>query len=249
MLRQLINLRHYGRFRTSAPTPRAHKPALLKQRPELEIRNLLELGLAFQARPSKDFFFVQIGAFDGKSGDPLYRLIRRHHWRGILVEPQPAAFQQLQSNYAGEMTLQFFNVAIGPTDGELTLYSRKSGDVSVASTARHLLVKPGHSQNQVVALQVPCWTLQTLLAKAKAPARIDLLQIDTEGFDYDIIRSIDFNQIKPAIIRYEHTILSQRDRNACLSLLASQGYRFLLEDMDTTALLDDSLENSNRASA
>jgi len=249
MFRQLVNLRNFGRFRSAAPTPRAHKPSLLKQQPDLEIHNLLELATVFHSRPRHDFFFVQIGAFDGRAGDPLRRLVRRHHWRGILVEPQPTAFQTLQSNYAGETTLQFYNVAIGPTDGELTLYTRRDGDVSVASTTRHLLIKPGHPENKVVALQVPCWTLQTLLANAKAPSHIDLLQIDVEGFDYEIIRSIDFSRIKPAIIRYEHVILSQRDRNACLSLLASHGYRFLLEDRDTTALLDDSLEHSLAASA
>lgn len=34
-----------------------------------------------------DFFFVQIGANDGRLDDPLRDSILRHNWRGVLVEP------------------------------------------------------------------------------------------------------------------------------------------------------------------
>ena len=77
------------------------------------------------------------------------------------------------------------------------------------------------------------------MQKAGAPAAVDLVQIDAEGHDYEIIRSIGFDAVPPAIFRYEHALLSERDRNACLALLAKEGYRFLLEDFDTTAVLRD----------
>ena len=88
MFRQLSNLKHLGRLRTNAATPRASKPKLLKRHPELEIPNLLEFVVAHHGRPHSEFFFVQIGAFDGRVADPLYQLVHRHHWRGVLVEPQ-----------------------------------------------------------------------------------------------------------------------------------------------------------------
>ncbi len=88
---------------------------------------------------------------------------------------------------------------------------------------------------------VECWTFDKLLQEAQAPETIDLLQIDAEGYDHQIIRSINFERVKPVIIRFEHMVLSQKERNECLSLLASQGYRFLLEDNDTTAYLDEAI--------
>jgi len=78
------------------------------------------------------------------------------------------------------------------------------------------------------------------LKEANAPRDIDLLQIDAEGYDYEIIRSIDFDTVKPAIIHYEHMVLSEADRNACLELLASHGYRIVLQDNDTLAYRDRS---------
>ncbi len=236
MMRQLTNLWHYGRIRTNAPTARTGKPRFLRQQPSLEILDLLQFVLADYGK-TDDFFFVQIGAFDGVTADPIYELVRSQNWHGVLVEPQVEAFERLQENYAGQDGLQFFNVAICDHDGEIELFTRPDGMVQAASLERHLMKKPGRRGRQVVARCVTAWTLATLLEKAAAPSQIDLLQIDAEGMDYRIIRSIDFQRIRPAVIRYEHMVLRERDRNACLELLAGHGYRFLLEDSDTTAYL------------
>lgn len=243
MWRQLKNLWHSGRIRTNSTTRRRGKPAFLRQHPELEVDNALSMVVAELNISHHEFFFVQIGAFDGVTGDPIYDLVRRHHWQGVLVEPQASIFEKLQRNYSDQPGLQFFNVAIGPQDGELTFFSRANGDVC-ASVAQHRVQKPGGRRGDVQVDRVPCWTLATLLAQAKAPRGIDLLQIDAEGWDYEIIRSIDFTAVRPRIIRYEHQVLSERDRNACLALLAEHGYRFLLEDADTTAILRAATESA-----
>ncbi len=233
MLRQLTNLSRYGRLRSNGPTPRVGRPRALRDRPELEFTSMLEFVVADHGKTGEDFFFVQIGAFDGVTADPLHELVRRHHWRGVLVEPQAEAFESLKRNYRGQPGLSFFNVAIGPRDGEVTLFTRAGGLAQVASVDRHLVVKPG--RRRVEARRVPCWTVARLLKEAAAPATVDLLLIDAEGLDYRIIRSIDFGAVRPAIIHYEHMILSRRDRNACLELLAAHGYRFILGDQDTIA--------------
>lgn len=235
MLRQLHNLWKFGRLRTNDPTTRRRKPRFLKENPEYEMSGALEFVIAHHGRPANDFFFIEIGAFDGVTADPIYDLVRRHGWRGVLVEPQREAFRLLQKNYDGVEGLQFFDVVIGPHDGEITLYTRNSGMVQAASIEPQLMNKPGRRRREMDARQVPCWTFERLLREANAPDHIDLLQIDAEGFDFEIIRSIDFAQVKPAIIHFEHMVLSQADRNACLELLAAHGYRFMLEDSDTLA--------------
>ena len=237
MRRQLANLRAVGRIRTIRSTPRSRKPKYLRNNPKSEIACILGLVAAHHARADRDFYFVQIGAFDGVTGDPIYRLVRAHGWRGVLVEPQVEAFELLKKNYSDQDGLQFFNVVIGPRDGEVRFFTAPGGMSQGASLIRRLTVKPGLGRPRPEARRIPCWTLATLLREAGAPAAIDLLQIDAEGLDYEIIRSIDFEIFRPAILRYEHNLLSERDRNACLELLAGHGYRFVLEDFDTTAYL------------
>lgn len=239
MLRQLWNLKRLGRLRTNAPTRRSGKPGFLRRRPDLEVGDLLEFVVANHGRAHEDFFFVQIGAFDGRVADPLFHLVQKHNWRGVLVEPQPDMFDKLQENYAGQEGLQFFPVAIGARSEEIEFYTRRTGGVQVASACKHLLVKPGHPSSDVKAIKIPCWTFQNLMHEAGDPPHIDLLQIDAEGWDFEIIRSIDFERYRPSILRYEHMVLTESERDECLELLASHGYRFILEDVDTTAILKD----------
>ena len=234
MLRQIRNLMRRGRIRTTFRMPRSRKPRFLRERPELEMGRYLELLMAHYGKPDDEIFFVQIGAFDGITNDPLYDLVRARKWRGILVEPQPDAFEKLKQNYAGQEGLVFENGAVGATDGELTLYTRTSGGTEVASSEKELVAKPGHRADGIRALTVPCWTVRTLLERHDATS-VDLLQIDAEGLDFEIIKAIDFDSVAPPIIRFEHTIISGSDFNACLAYLAERGYRFLLEDTDTIA--------------
>src|SRR6266404_4447929 len=70
--------------------------------------------------------FIQVGANDGKFGDPLRKHILGRKWTGILVEPQPEAFEALKVNYAGlEDRLEFENVAITSLSSTVTMYRAK----------------------------------------------------------------------------------------------------------------------------
>jgi len=53
-----------------------------------------------------DFFFIQVGAYDGVTGDPICGYIRRYGWRGILLEPQRDVFLLLQKNYRDQPQLR-----------------------------------------------------------------------------------------------------------------------------------------------
>ena len=71
----------------------------------------------------RPFFFIQIGAFDGISGDPIHHLVRKYGWEGILVEPRAEACAALERNYEGCEGLRFVRAAIGAESGARTLYS------------------------------------------------------------------------------------------------------------------------------
>ena len=47
---------------------------------------------------SKDFFFIQIGANDGLTGDTLNQYIKKFKWTGILVEPVAYVFEMMKIN-------------------------------------------------------------------------------------------------------------------------------------------------------
>jgi hypothetical protein len=124
------------------------KPILSHQAEPVDILRLAIRDLMAQ---EKDIFFVQIGAHDGHSYDPIGPYVRKFQWRGLLIEPQPAVFAKLKEHYAGQSNLIFENVAIAEQEGSLTLYCFKNASPDdhasmLASTKQHYLKLNGDNE-------------------------------------------------------------------------------------------------------
>ncbi|MDR7420273.1 MAG: FkbM family methyltransferase, partial [Armatimonadota bacterium] len=65
---------------------------------------------------------------------------------------------------------------------------------------------------------------------------VTLLVVDTEGYDYEIVRSALSAGVFPRIISYEHCHLTPRVRVEAKQLMQSRGYCFLEVGKDTIAL-------------
>ena len=89
----------------------------------LDVESFLELF--FSMVDSKKFRFVQVGANDGKTNDPLYHYVKKYNLKGILVEPQKDVFEELKKTYEGVPGLIFENAAIYTEDGKTFIYSIK----------------------------------------------------------------------------------------------------------------------------
>ncbi len=186
-----------------------------------------------EAAHTPDFFFVQIGANDGVTHDPLHELILRHRWRGVLVEPVQSYFSELQQCYRGHAQLRFERAAIASTDGARTIYRARDdaalpkwckglASLHAEVVLKHRWLAP-RIADVLVSEPVPCLRLASLLARHDVQ-RIDLLAIDTEGHDFEIIQQIEFTRLRPRIILYEHKHLSRGERRDCRLLLRTQGY-------------------------
>src|SRR5262249_10318349 len=84
-------------------------------------------------------------------------------------------------------------------------------------------------------VQVPAMTLQTLLRKPDGP-RLDWLQLDTEGFDFEILKMLFETSFRPSVISFESSHLCRDDKLTCAAALRRQGYRYVTLDRDTIAL-------------
>ncbi|QDU36108.1 hypothetical protein Mal4_03910 [Maioricimonas rarisocia] len=199
------------------------------------------LRLAVESLRPEDpgFYFVQVGAHDGRTGDPLFRFVERYHWRGLLLEPQPDVFKALAENYSGETQLVLENAALAREDGTLPLYT-VDGATYLASFDRGRLRDRVRDPARITEIPVDTVCFATLVER-HAINRVDILQIDAEGFDFEIIRMALHSPLpKPRMIRYEHLHLSPADRGACADLLASHGYRMFRDGTDTMAYLQAS---------
>lgn len=202
------------------------------------------------AASTPDAFFVEIGANDGKQHDHLRPLILAGRWRGVMVEPVPYIYDRLRANYEGldrvalenvaiadrEGTLPFFHVreAAGPERADLPDWYDGIGSFSRDAVLAHADHVPGLG-DLIVETEVPCTTYAALRTRHGDP-HVDLLLIDTEGHDWEILKSIDLSSAPPQLIVYEHFHLDPRDRAACRAHLHAAGYETMEEGFDTFCL-------------
>ncbi len=221
--------------------------------------DILGEAIAALIRSNPEPFFVQVGGFDGESFDPLRPHIVEKNLTGLIVEPIPQYFDKLKALYAGSKRIVPVNCAIGEQDGERTIWRFNPTAVErgllpphfagISSFLMEDLLKEtgvlGRSspnpettaalRSLVQAVQVRCRTMEGLL-REHGVRQVDILQIDTEGYDFIILKLFDFTHRKPAIVHYEHQHLNADDRAAAEALLRSHGYQLQRKQYDTLAV-------------
>lgn len=220
---------------------------VLVDHPEAELRVELDLLLSHYRQNHAHVFLLQVGAFDGVSGDPLYSLVEKHHLRGVLIEPQIDVYRRLEFNYSvfgPRFTL--VNAAIGPHDGQIAMYRIKPApdvpnDVQQLTSLdkqflrRHAAFLP-NLESRILTESVPCITFETLFRELQiGNHHVNLLQIDAEGYDLEVLRAFDVAKRKPAIIQFEHRHVPRSGYEATLRDLLSLGYRVVRNGADTLA--------------
>lgn len=232
--------------------------ALTPRRP----RPPIEVMLDALAHDREQIRYVQVGSNDASSNDPLRPFVLQHRWNGVLVEPVPHVYERLRRNYAHRDHLALENVAIAPHNGTAPFYCLgqndygtlprwhdQIGSFSRTQVAKHRDLVPGEPipdiEDRIVTLQVPCTTFEALCAR-HGLGKLDLVHIDTEGFDYEIVKLIDLAAHRPTIVLYEHKHLADADRTACRHLLEQAGYDTLECGHDTLCVRRDEMSLRTR---
>jgi FkbM family methyltransferase len=192
-------------------------------------------------------FFVQIGSNDGMNGDPIYEYIFRWNWSGLKVEPVHYVFKRLEQNFRDFSNILLENSAVAKENNTKKFYYLMQDENApewysqLGSFSLETILKHGQwipdLQERLITTDVACLTFDQLCQKHNVD-KIDIIHIDTEGYDFEIIKLIDFKRFNPAIVLYEHKHLSELDQIACRQYLANFGYQFLSTARDTLAVLD-----------
>lgn len=197
------------------------------------------------AKKQGEISFIQVGANDGISFDNIYPFFKSHKCKGLLIEPLPYFFDRLKLNYADSPSIVPLNIALHPTAEKFEIYSVNPKELhkyphwvsGIASFNKEHLIKNSVKESDLVAVAVACKPLSKLIEEHKL-LELDYLQIDTEGFDGEIINMIDFSQVKPKLIKFESVHLSSEKKLSTVNLLKSQGYKIIDERRDMVALLE-----------
>jgi len=184
----------------------------------------------------KDFSgaLVDVGAGNGVNGSLSRPLLKDGGWRGLLIDPLPIHIKSLQTLYQSNDKVRVVGCAVMPQPGEGLLYPFKE----VTTTCRDWAAACEEWWDHVhysPPLKVVHRTLNEILESEVFPHSFDLLKVDTEGRDFDILKSLEWKVWSPDIVVAEildmtHPSPEGRDYQVkkMRGLLEPKGYEFQL---------------------
>jgi FkbM family methyltransferase len=170
-------------------------------------------------------YFVDIGAADGKHFSNTF-VLESIGWKGILVEP---------INYDNESTFKRNSIKDKRcvySESGLKLKFKEQSKIEAPSSkdpqAKEFSGLWDHLSDYAKNLtkghvyEVTTVSLNDLLEQYAAPNKIDYISIDTEGSEFEILRTFDFTKYDVQIFTIEHNSASYRED--IIKLLESKKY-------------------------
>lgn len=208
----------------------------------------------------KNIRTVVIGANDGKHNDPLYTLLTEKLsaiMEIILFEPQKSLIPVLHEHYQFYKNYRVINCAIGSGlalklfsvrpeywnrmqpdyAADWPIYRAPTGVTSfcrdnVAHWVRKFL-RPGEAVQDVLEENdVPCHPLVEALMMENIECNVDVIQVDTEGYDDEVLFCCEIEKTRPSVIRYEAKLLSEIRLTRLSDYLKTCGYTSRRDGVD-----------------
>lgn len=217
------------------------------------------------AREKEEFSFIQVGANDGYTNDPVYKYVRLYDWEGVLIEPQREVFEDgLKETYKGFDNVKLANVAIDSECGSKKLYKIGFSDskwaTGLSSFDKEMVEKqykrgyvkesaleageelPDHKDEYISTETIQTLTFDKLIEQYNI-SEINGLFIDAEGFDYNLIRMFNFKEYKPGLVMFEHQHMTETEEWELIDMFRDMGYSIFRGDYNTLAHRPENLDN------
>lgn len=174
-------------------------------------------------------FVVQVGAGNGATGLPLLPRFRDHGWSGLLIEPQPQNFAQLDALHANGERVAVLNLGISDVSANLPLHSlsaegearNRRAPRGRASLIRDRIATPGILPEDIASTEVPFLRMDTVLAELGIDGA-QVLAINAGGHEAKVLSSFDLAALDPSLVLVQSTP-GTADDDACTAALTSAG--------------------------
>jgi FkbM family methyltransferase len=144
--------------------------------------------------------------------------------RGINIEPNPDLFQLFKRFRKNDINL---NVGVGESNAEIKYYMFTASALNTFSEKTyHETISKGYKLLRCVTL--PVMPLGDIILKYNSGVFPDFLSLDVEGFDRQILDSINFESNFPKVICVETLEFGEREKdiyaNMIVHYLQEKGY-------------------------
>lgn len=176
----------------------------------------------------KNGIFIDVGAYDGVTFSNSYFFEKTNNWTGLCFEPNPIIFKKL----AEVRNSTLINGGVSIKNDTLT-YKRFSGNQELEMLSgfsdffsdeqlqriQRELAEEKNSSTETIEVQT--YSLNDLL-KEKNIDKVDYCSIDTEGGEFDILKTINFDDTYFATLSIEDNC----DPKEVIDYMNSKGFDF-----------------------
>jgi FkbM family methyltransferase len=195
---------------------------------------LAQLGIQ---RPS----YIDIGANHPILGNNTYLFYSRGA-RGVCVEPNPELFRVLKRTRTGDVCLQAGVGPVATENADFYMMSSTPLGTFLQNVAEENTQGNNYGKQAIRGVfKMPLVTINSIMEKYfKNPA--DIVSVDAEGYDFEILKSLDLKKYRPKIIcaetlRFDESGKVQKQRDI-IEYLEQSGYVIFADTNVNTIFLD-----------
>ena len=175
-------------------------------------------------------YFVEFGVMDGAQFSNTLVLERDLGWQGIVCEPGRTFHAALVQN----RTCSIDTRAVHEVSCQLLEFKETLTELGLSGLTDFFDAGECHTARRQASAGatylVQTVSLNDLLDQHLAPHKIDYLSMDTEGSEYAILESFDFDRHRVAIFSIEHNYFEPR-RQQIKDIMLAHGYRHIVPEL------------------
>jgi FkbM family methyltransferase len=157
----------------------------------------------------KNGFYIECGANDGVDQSNTWHFEKFKNWHGILIEAHPEIFLELKKNRNKR------NILVNKF---LVSNNYKSQTVNISNND---LTSKFNTADEGSSLSTPI-TLTEVLKKNNVPKLIDLFSLDVEGYEFEVLEGIDFENYK-----FKYFLIETSNFDKLNNYLIVKKYKFI----------------------
>lgn len=177
-------------------------------------------------------FYIDVGAHHPKRFSNTY-IFYKMGWRGVNLDATPGSMNDFQKIRPDDINLE---MAISDNKEVLKYYIFNEPALNTFSY-EEAKKKDGLDNYKIVGeLEIQTYQLSEILNEYLKPQQeIDFLNIDVEGFDFQVLKSLDWSANKPFVILIEslNSSIEEIEENKVYQFLLLKSYRLIAKTMNT----------------
>lgn len=186
----------------------------------------------------KTGFYVDVGAHHPKRFSNTY-FFYKQGWKGINIDAMPGSMKLFNKFRPRDI-----NIEIPISDEKETLTYYIFNEPALNTFSKELTKERDGKKSYFVesTKDIETSTLTNVLNDyLPLNQNIDFLTIDVEGWDFKVLKSIDFSKYRPRVILIEvlATSLADIEKEHTTNYLLSLGYSFYAKSINTVFFIDN----------